>query len=317
MPTDIPNPSRASLSIRLLGPYQVQVDGQTIPLRHSRKEQWLLALLILRQGRVVERDWLSDTLWPDSARSRVLLRDTLYDLRQTLGSQAERLHSPTKQTLQFDLEGADVDVLAFDAALDRGDTPSLELAIGLYRGALLEGCTEEWVLAERQAREQAYLNALETLSARATADGQPAAAVRWLRLLLATDPYRESACCALMQALADCGDPATMTQVYRDLRLLLRRDLNTDPAPETQALYNRLRTTQTRPIAQSFASPLPAKPLRRLPVPLSDLIGREQEIEEVCGWLGRSRLVTLVGTGGVGKTRLSLAVAERGGCRHT
>lgn len=183
--------------------------------------------------------------------------------------------------------------------------------MSLYRGALLPDCQEEWVLPERKTYEQAYLNALETLAAHATADGQSTDAVHWLRLLLATDPYRESACCALMQALSVAGDHAAVTQVYRDLRLVLRRDLNTDPAPKTQALYRNLLAHETRSAILPSASPAPAGPPRRLPVPLTDLIGREEEIEEVGGWLGTNRLVTLVGTGGVGKTRLSLAVAER------
>ena len=73
------------LSIRLLGPCDIQIDGQALMPRHSRKEQWLLALLTLRNGCVVERDWLAGALWPESRRSRALLREALSDLRQTLG----------------------------------------------------------------------------------------------------------------------------------------------------------------------------------------------------------------------------------------
>src|SRR5262249_19589114 len=70
-----------------------------------------------------------------------------------------------------DLSGAEVDVIAFDDAIARGDSASLGEAVELYRGPLLEGGTEEWVRPERDAREQAYLGALERLAAEAQAGG--------------------------------------------------------------------------------------------------------------------------------------------------
>jgi non-specific serine/threonine protein kinase len=176
---------------------------------------------------------------------------------------------------------------------------------------LLPDCPEGWAVGERDLREQAYLTALETLANLSRSQGNSTGAVHWLRLLVSADPYRESVYCTLMQALADCGDRAAVTQVYRDLRLRLRHDLNAEPAPETEALYHRLLASQPRTVALPTVLPAPSGPPRRLPVPLSDLIGREQELEEVAGWLGRSRLVTLVGVGGVGKTRLAIAAAER------
>src|SRR5207244_3286538 len=115
-----------------------------------------------------------------------------------------------------------VDLIAFDAAITRGDAASLEAAVSLYRSPLLEGCTEEWLLPEREARQQAYLSALETLAAGAMARAEPAA-VHYLRLAVAVDPLRESAHCLLMQSLASTGEYAAATHVYRELRLLLYR----------------------------------------------------------------------------------------------
>jgi non-specific serine/threonine protein kinase len=205
-----------------------------------------------------------------------------------------------------------VDALAFDAALAEGSLPALQQAVALYRGPLLEGWTEEWVLLEREARAQAYLAALETLATQASSDHDPAAAVRYLRLIIAADPFREAAHGSLMQALADCGDYAAVIQVYRDLRLLLHRELNTAPAPETEALYKQLQARAPLSVLQSPAPVRgPSLPPRRLPVPLTRLIGREREVEAVVGCLGQARLVTLIGTGGVGKTRLAIAIAER------
>lgn len=225
--------------------------------------------------------------------------------------------TPQPRTLRLNLSDVDCDLLAFDAALSQAESPKiafpeepLKRAISLYRGPFLPDCLEEWALTERNVYEQAYLSALERLSRITREKGEPASSVHLLRLLLATDPYRESATCALMQSLADCGDGAAILEVYRNLRLLLHRDLNTEPAPETEALYRNLLSRKPSPTF-SFPPSLVAVGLpRRLPVPLTELIGREQEKEEVGGWLKKCRLVTLVGTGGVGKTRLSLSVAE-------
>jgi predicted ATPase/class 3 adenylate cyclase len=118
---------------------------------------------------------------------------------------------------------------------------SLEHAVARYKGPLLEGCEEEWVFQERQEREQAYLTALETLAARAMARGDQAIAERQLRRALAVDPLREKAQRALMQVLAAGGNYAAATQAYRELRLLLHRELNAVPDPETQGLFEQIR----------------------------------------------------------------------------
>jgi hypothetical protein len=153
---------------------------------------------------------------------------------------------------------------------------------------LQEGCPEEWVPVERTVRELSYLAALETLAAQARAQRNLTDAVRFLRLLIAADPLREESQCALMQALADCGDFAAVTQVYRDLRRLLHRELNAAPAPDTEALYKRLKVQAQGPSLLA-KQPLPPRfaLARRLPVPLTSLIGREQQIEEVAAWRER------------------------------
>src|SRR5438128_12631524 len=92
-----------SLEIRLLGPMRVALSGNTMRLS-SRKGQWLLALLALRQGREVARDWLAGTLWPDNEEDQALfnLRQCLPHLRKALGAESHRLSSPTPRTLCLD-----------------------------------------------------------------------------------------------------------------------------------------------------------------------------------------------------------------------
>src|SRR5947209_4953249 len=84
------------LYLRLFGPFEAHLGAQPLPRLRTRKGEWLLALLVLRHERVVERDWLAGTLWPESAQAEALanLRNSLYDLRQALGPEARRLHAP-------------------------------------------------------------------------------------------------------------------------------------------------------------------------------------------------------------------------------
>ena len=310
------NEAATPLVIILFGPLAVQVDGHPLPRLRSHKEQWLLALLILHSHRPVERDWLAGTLWPESAESQAAynLRRSLSNLRQALGTQAFRLLSPTTHSLQFDLSEATVDVLAFDQAIAQGDPPSLENAVALHSSPLLEGCTEEWAVPERQAREQAYLNALETLAAHAMNKGDASEAVGLLRRVVSVEPLRESAQRALMEALSASGDQAAAILTYRDLRLLLRRELNAEPDPETSALFAKLRMesgSQAQPALPVLAVVTSSVTPRHLPSPLTSLVGREQEIAEVRACLQAARLVTLTGTGGVGKTRLAIEVGQQ------
>jgi len=300
------------LHIELFGAGHVQIGGEALPPLKYRKEFWLLAYLALHSDRDLDRDAVAALFWPDNEEelARYYLRRSLSHLRRALGPEAHRLLTPAPRTLRLDLTDAFCDVVVFDHAVTSAAPGSLEQAVAWYRGPLLPGCPDAWVVLERQRREHGYLEALETLAQRESERGEAVAASRLLRLLITADPYRESAVCSLMQALADSGDRAAMQQVYQDLRRALRRDLNIDPAPETQALYQSLHERAPQPVVLPPAA-MPSGPPRRLPVPLSNLIGREQELEEVCGWLGKNRLVTLAGTGGVGKTRLSLAAAVR------
>jgi non-specific serine/threonine protein kinase len=228
----------------------------------------------------------------------------------------------------------DVDVIAFDQAAAGGDPSSLKQALSRYRGALLEGCTEDWVLPERTAREQTYLLALETLAARAAESRAFNDAVSCLRLAVAADPFRESAHRGLMQALAGSGDYAAAAMTYRDLRLRLHRELNAEPDAETSALFHQLRSEARQKAAggdrtgksetpgsgrePAPALPPPAPPAREIhappsfrgPRPLTGLIGREEELAQIKGCLAVTRLLTLTGPGGVGKTRMAVEAAS-------
>jgi predicted ATPase/DNA-binding SARP family transcriptional activator len=310
----VPDPA-GPLTLCLFGSFEVRRGSTPLPPPRSRKGQWLLALLALRHGHDVERDWLVETLWPGTApaQGRHSLSMSLTDLRRVLGPDARRLRSRTRHSLCLDLANVAVDLIAFDAAVARGDAASLAGAVALYRGPLLEGWAEEWAFTERQVREEAYLSALETLAAQSRAGGDLGETERHLRCVVAVDPLRETAQRELMQVLAGGGNYAAAAQVYHDLRLRMQREVNTDPDPGTTALFERLRqearvTGVGTPRAQTDAS-LEVRQ-SNLPAPLTSLIGRQWEVDTIRELLrqGSLRLLTLTGPGGTGKTRLAFQV---------
>jgi DNA-binding SARP family transcriptional activator len=124
------------LRIGLLGPFDLHVRDATSAVPLSRKAQWLLALVALRGGSAVERLWLAGTLWPDSEESQALynVRRELARLRNALGPESARLRSPGGHDVNLDVTGAEVDVLAFDTAIEAGTRDALETAVASTAG---------------------------------------------------------------------------------------------------------------------------------------------------------------------------------------
>jgi predicted ATPase/DNA-binding SARP family transcriptional activator len=307
----------APLTITLFGPLSVLVQDQPMTHLRSRKALWILALLVLRHGRSVEREWLAGILWPDVDQTQAFanLRPALSELRKALGSEGARLQSPSRNSLLLDLAGAEIDTLRFDADIARGTTADLKRAVSLYRGTLLEGCAEEWVVPERESRHQEYLRALQTLAAEAAEAGEYDAARDYWQRAVAADPLWETARRGLMEALLHGGDSNAALGVYRAfLAVLQRDDPRAAPDAETTALYARLREQVKRkaaapPVLVREEEAAIPRVSGYLPHSLTDLVGREDERLEVAQLLRRSRLVTLAGAGGIGKTRLAREVA--------
>jgi predicted ATPase/DNA-binding SARP family transcriptional activator len=312
------------LTLHLFGALRVLVRGEPLPRVRTRSVEWLLALLVLRHGRAVNRGWLAGTLWPESEERQALqnLRHDLVSLRKALGPESGRIESPARDVLTLDLTGAEVDVLRFDAGVQAGDEEALQSAVELYTAPLLEGCVEEWALAERMARAEQCLAALERLAERMEGRGDHRAAIRYLRRAEAMDPLQDSIARRLMANLAASGDPAAAIEVYRNFRSRLHEELAVQPDEATTCLFREIRAAarhhahaggldlrRSDPFGRARPVPRVSHVPHQPPRPLAPLIGRESELQEVLGLLHRSRLVTLTGGGGVGKTRLALEVA--------
>ena len=305
-----------TLTIQMFGPMRAQVGGEPLPRMRSRKGLWLLALLVLRHDRNVAREWLAGTLWPDTDQETAFsnLRPILSELRNGLGAESARLQSPDRHTLRLSLAGADVDVLAFDAAIAGGTPADWERATQLYRGPLLEGCNEEWASQERLIREQQCLTAWQKLGDAAAHAGDWTRAAERYRRVVGMDAWNETARREWMSALAKSGDRNAALQVYREFTTLLRDTPNATPDALTTELVTRLRREARQPTPSPVADVEEPPALPRvtgyLPHALTDLVGREDECEDVAARLRRARLLTLTGTGGIGKTRIAIEVAR-------
>src|SRR5450755_5200908 len=218
----------------------------------------------------------------------------------------------------------DVDVDAFEAAVARaretGELSDYRAALGLYGGELLpEDRYEGWAVGRREALSEAHLGLLLELSARLDEDGDAPAAIEVLERAVVIDPLHEEVHRALMRLFAAGGRRQQALEQYHQLREALSRDLEAQPDPQTGRLYRallrgevdldperELRLQRTRARDGQVAEPAG----HNLPVALTSFIGREREVREVARLLDRSRLLTLTGAGGSGKTRLALEAAR-------
>ena len=231
------------LELRLLGPFDARLRGNPLPPPRSQKERWLLAILALRPGRPVEREWLAGKLWPDSPSSKAAynLRRALSDLRTALGDDERAIETPTAHTVRLRPDGVLVDAALFDEAIQkRNDLEALERAVDLYRGELLEGVENEWINTERGQRQGQYHNAVERLAHLAFFGRDYGRALVYLTRVLADDPLSESACRMLMQTHAARRDFSAAISAYRDLRARLRSERNMEPSADLTDIYRRI-----------------------------------------------------------------------------
>ncbi|MBN1260632.1 MAG: tetratricopeptide repeat protein [Anaerolineae bacterium] len=282
-------------------------------------------------------------------KANLSLRVALSNLRKTLGIQDEDDEAPdsllviTRRTVQRQIrdENCWVDVRAFESRLHACQIHThtalencaecagrLEHAVLLYKGDFLAGITlsdaplfDEWRLLHQEQYHQRALAALDILARYHMGQGNFKTAQQYARRELELEPWRETAHRQLMLALARDGDPEAAREQYRLCRKILRAELGAEPQQATTALYQQIRTAKNRsrtrsggdlpsPRAHEESAPAPA-PRHTLPAPLTAFVGRETELAQIDETLDDSscRLLTLVGPGGIGKSRLILQAA--------
>jgi predicted ATPase/DNA-binding SARP family transcriptional activator len=298
----------AKLELSLLGTVAITLNGDRVSGQLPAKSQALLGYLAITGGRH-SREKLAGLLWGDTPedRAKASLRKSLSGLRKLF----EGALIITRQTVAFN-QASDywLDVEAFESALAKEDAHPETLqavceAVELVRGEFLEGFSvrqavafEEWVLAERERLRQLVIQALHRLSVACADRGEIATAIEYTNRLLTLEPWQEEAHRQLMTLLARSGQQSAALAQYETCRQILAEELGVEPLPETQALYHRLRTRRE-------ASP------HNLPPQTTPFVGRQAELAQIAHHLGRAdcRLLTLIGAGGIGKTRLALQAA--------
>ncbi|MCC6300169.1 MAG: tetratricopeptide repeat protein [Anaerolineales bacterium] len=288
---------------------QIKRADKTIDTFISNKVPALLAYLAVTR-RAHSRDKLAALLWGEMSDT-----DAKNNLRQALANLKKFFDDEltiARDSIEFTGDGF-VDSVEFESALRSASSLDAQPAsviltdsLCLYRGDFLEGFHvrdapdfENWMLTERARLRELALQALHRLAEIELSRANYPAALEATSRLLAFDPWREEAHRQRMSALARAGQRSAALAQYQSCRRILEKELGVEPSAETTALYEQIRNAENLP-------------LHNLPVSTTSFIGREAELAEIRVRLGNAdcRLLSLVGEGGVGKSRLALQAAQ-------
>jgi DNA-binding SARP family transcriptional activator len=295
-----------TLHIALMGQFRLSFNESSIPSLDTASHQALFAYLVLYAGQAHTRQHLAFTFWPDSneGQARTNLRKTLHHLRQTL-PQADTYLQTDRHTVMWHSDAPyQLDVDEFIAAVSQAQqAPTiseqehyLEKAEETYRGELLPGHYEEWILAYRETLRLQYLNCLiqhiQILEDKRSYD----AAITLAQQLLQVDPLHESTYRNLMRLQALNGNRAGALRVYHTCATTLERELDVPPSTATQEAYRRLLALDDLPTIHMSGR--------------IQLVGRSTSWEAMqTAWKQSTQerpLLTLIrGEAGIGKTRLA------------
>ena len=319
----------SSCRIELLGPLRVIQGSRTVTHFGRRQAASLLGYLAYHIDQPQTREALIALLWPDVQRldiGRDRLSTVLSALRGILeppGVAPGSIVVREGDSLHLKAERVSTDVQEFQTLITRtkeGGSPAehvmwLQQAVDLYRGKLMEECYDEWITPAQSQWEENYASALLRLAQALERCGETEQALAVARRVTDVDPFQEEAYRTQMRLLAALHRHAAIAPLYAALESSLRKELGRPPSQTTQDLASCLTSGADQPAFQAGGhlatvkegmTPLP------LPVPLTRLVGREEDsVRLERALVSGKRLITLLGHGGVGKTRLALEVARR------
>ncbi|HEX2742445.1 MAG TPA: BTAD domain-containing putative transcriptional regulator [Rubrobacter sp.] len=312
-----------AVRIGLLGGFRVSVGTRTIEegAWRLRKAASLVKVLALARGHRLHRERVMDLLWPQLGVKAASnnLRGALHVVRRTLASDtASRYLELQGDQLVLCPRGqlwVDVDVFEETAATARRsrDPAAYRAAIDLYAGELLPGDRyEEWTERRREELRQLHLALLTEMAGLYEAREQYERGIEALRRVLSEEPAREEAHTSLMRLYVLSGKRQESILQYERLRTSLTRELDVEPGIESRQHYEEIRA------GESLATGSAGDPSKRaadpaphnLPASVTSFVGREREMIEARRLLSMTRLLTLAGAGGSGKTRLALEISR-------
>jgi predicted ATPase/DNA-binding SARP family transcriptional activator len=305
--------STSNLTLYLSGGFLIEGDSAPA-LLHSPRLQTLLAYLVLHCHEPQPRSQVAFALWPDVTDSQAhsSLRRALYRLRrawptsqQFLRATSATLHWPDHPTLT-------IDVRELLNGLEHAYTRDmLETALAWYRGPLLPMCNDEWLIAEREGLQQYWLDGLLHLVEQCETAQQYEQAILVARQLCRHAPLDERHYQRLMRLYMETGNQSAAIHTYRACSEMLAHEYGTPPSADTRMLYESLAVAST-------ALPPPSDAAIRLPVQPTPFVGRAAELHALHQLFEQPacRLLTVLGPGGAGKTRLALQAAAEQHPRH-
>jgi DNA-binding SARP family transcriptional activator len=293
----------------VLGPLAVTTDAGEPVTVPGTKVRVLLADLLANRNRVVSADRLIDDLWGDDppANAAGALQVRVSQLRKALndaepGARDLVESRPPGYLLRTDAVDAD----RFAALAESADPATLAEALRLWRGdPYADVADAEFVRAEALRLAEQRLAVRERLAQARLARGEHDLVAADLAELVAQHPLREGLRALHLRALYAAGRQSEALDSYADLRTRLADELGLDPGPELAALHQQILAQDA-----GLAPPKTALIRNSLPAQLDELVGRAEALSELRGVLAGRRLVTLVGPGGVGKTRLAVEAAR-------
>ena len=298
------------MEIGVLGPLLVVGDDGEPVVQRSALQRLLLAVLIAGRGRVLQPDELAESLWADAlpADPAGALHSQVSRLRRRLGPASAWIESvSTGYRLVCPPDRLDASrfarLLAEARQLEEEPAVALERldrGLGLWRGRAFQELADRPAIAPEATRLDDLRNEAAELRAETLLRlGRPAEAAAGMHLLMADHPFRERPVALVMRALTAQGRHAEALRAFEGFRRLLGDELGLEPSPELRAVEATIlrHEARTQPLVPAVG------------VPGNSFVGRAAEVDKVEWLLERSRLVTLTGPGGVGKTRIALHVA--------